>query len=245
MPKCSSSIAILRSITAATAAYGCWLTNIAVPFRDLVFEDECGPGNIPGELADRAVILVGVVAPVGKNDVRIDAPLQVLEPVLDFASLVGEKAVLELAEFECGSRRPCQKCSCGCIRLVARSPIGAQHAPMDFELRPDGNELENRAARPLRCHPNARPNKGVKVHLPGVQDPVPSFSRPARNVAADTGAAPPRASRLAPPDLPGSAGRGQRIHRAPETIMLVGHQLVGLGSGRLNGSSTNSSPGRI
>ena len=140
-----------------------------------------------------AMILVRVFAPVCKNDVRVDARLEVLDPAFDFASLVGEEAVFELGDFDFGSMRPCQKCCVQTLQPLSRA--------LQSHLRRT-NALRAGPSMPLarerfhllrsRCRRRARPNKGVKAYLQGVQVPVPSFSRHRQAMSLDdTSAAPP------------------------------------------------------
>lgn len=52
-----------------------WSSQIAVIFRNLVFQNQMIPKGIPGQFRDEPVILMGVVAVMSKNHVGGDAPL--------------------------------------------------------------------------------------------------------------------------------------------------------------------------
>jgi len=60
------------------------------------------PERIPRQLANLAVVLMRIVAPVGQNQIRIDSWLQRLEPLLDRFALFGEKAVAKRHHFDLG-----------------------------------------------------------------------------------------------------------------------------------------------
>jgi hypothetical protein len=106
------------------------LPQVAVPLRDLVFQDQVISERGPGQAAQLAVVLVGVVAAMGQDQVGLDALAQGLEPELDLPALLGEEPVLERGDVhggggcsgkERGRRRP------GLGRTHARR---AQHAPV-------------------------------------------------------------------------------------------------------------------
>ena len=78
---------------------------ITVPFRYLVFENEVVTKQIPSELADLAMVLMRVLPPMGQYEIRMDGIPQTLEPSLELAALVGEKAIVKLCEMELATGR--------------------------------------------------------------------------------------------------------------------------------------------
>jgi hypothetical protein len=61
--------------------------------------------RIPSQLADQTVVLVGVVARMGEDDVGVRPPLESLEPVLDLRALRRKEAVREAADLDLGGDR--------------------------------------------------------------------------------------------------------------------------------------------
>ena len=69
------------------------LSEVAVVFRDFVFQNQFAPKSIPGQIGNQAMVLVPVIAVVSQDDVRRKTLLERFEILLDFGALVGEKAV--------------------------------------------------------------------------------------------------------------------------------------------------------
>jgi hypothetical protein len=94
------------------------LAKIAIPFRDLVFEDAMIAERVPGEPIDLAMVLMGVVATVRENNVRPASRLQRLEPAFDGFALLGKKTCPEVRDLDLHAPRPGQKILRRRIRLI-------------------------------------------------------------------------------------------------------------------------------
>src|SRR5690606_30221720 len=122
------------------------LVEVPVPFGYFVFEDQVVAKQIPGQLTDFAMVLMGIVAPMGEDHVRIDLGSQTLEPGLYLTALVGEEAVLEPAELDPAARRAGkERVGRGCGFLGARADR-TQHAPVHLEPESRCDPLEDGAA---------------------------------------------------------------------------------------------------
>lgn len=99
--------------------------NVAVPLWYLILENEVIAERVPGELGHLAMVLMSVVPFVGQNNVGGRSRLQVLDKVFDLATLIGEVAVLCLAEFDCRGGGSVKKRCCRPLRLLAARSRGA------------------------------------------------------------------------------------------------------------------------
>ena len=68
---------------------------IAIVFRNFVFEDEMIPPSVPGEIGKDAVVLMAVVPLMSEDDVGLDLFQSLKEP-LDAFAFVGKEARAEL-----------------------------------------------------------------------------------------------------------------------------------------------------
>ena len=121
---------------------------VAVELRDLVLEDQVVAEGVPRQLAGESVILVEVVTGVGEDELRIDAPLQILEHLLDLAADVGQEAVSELVHLDAsrGGSREERLRARPCLRRAL--PGGREHHPVDLELRIRRDEREEGSSAP-------------------------------------------------------------------------------------------------
>src|SRR5690349_17338374 len=62
---------------------------VAIVLRDLVLEDPMIAKRVPGELGDRAMVLVQILPPVGEDQIGCDGALEGLELVLDLSDQRG------------------------------------------------------------------------------------------------------------------------------------------------------------
>ena len=108
---------------------------IAVVFRDLVFENEVIPPGVPGQLADESMILMEIMPIVREDDVRVDESLQVLEDVLDLATEVREEAVSKSMDDHVRPACRLQKDVPALPRLRLAHALRTQHDPRHLELR--------------------------------------------------------------------------------------------------------------
>ena len=102
--------------------------------------------QVPGQLADLAMVLVRVVLPMGQHDVGRDAGAHAIEPGLDRLALIGEEAVLEARELDPAARGAGEERARRALGLGGARPGRAQHAPVDLEPHPRGEPAEEGAA---------------------------------------------------------------------------------------------------
>ena len=70
-------------------------TEVPVVLRDLVLQHQVTPPGVPGQVADGAVVLMAVVAVVGKDKIWIGFGFQFFEKFLDPGAIVGKETVAE------------------------------------------------------------------------------------------------------------------------------------------------------
>src|SRR6267142_1397383 len=82
---------------------------IAIPFRNLILQYQVIAKRVPGQLADEAVVLMSVVAPVSEHQVRPRRTLERLEALLDRRVLGRKVAVAKRVNNDLGALRTAQK----------------------------------------------------------------------------------------------------------------------------------------
>src|SRR5262245_18669397 len=84
-------------------------SDVAIVFRDLIFEDQVISKGVPSELRYQAVVLVQVLAVVGEDDIRGDRLLERLEELLYLGPQVRKETVLEVSDHDvlafCGRKK--------------------------------------------------------------------------------------------------------------------------------------------
>src|SRR5882757_8523637 len=122
------------------------LAQIAVPLRNLVFEDGVIAKRVPRQHRHLAMILMRIVARVAEDHVGRYASFQRLEPCFDVGSLVGEESVLELRQLDDRPRSICKVSFGGCTRLVGTPTTSAQHGPVNVQTHAAPDPAEDRCA---------------------------------------------------------------------------------------------------
>ncbi len=105
------------------------LAQIAFVLGDLVLPDEMISEGVPGEFSEQAVILMGVVATVGKYEVRLDLRRDAMNEIFNLRPLGWEVSVAEVTANYlslAGSRQPSGRTA---LRLPARTglPLSTTH----------------------------------------------------------------------------------------------------------------------
>src|SRR5690348_3976712 len=72
-----------------------WLAHVPVPFWNFILQNAVIPKCIPGQPANKPVVLMRVAPSMGQNEVGIDTVFEFHEPRFDCIPLLGEEAVLE------------------------------------------------------------------------------------------------------------------------------------------------------
>ena len=68
-------------------------SDVAIVLRDLVFQNQMVSKCVPRKFGDQPVVLVGIAAPVGEDEIWIYLILHLLEEILHLAAAVRQKAV--------------------------------------------------------------------------------------------------------------------------------------------------------
>src|SRR6185295_7581235 len=92
------------------------------------------PPRIPGQIADRAMILMSVGAVMAENQVRADFLLYFLEEFLDLRSLVGKESVAEILDHHFLTFGLFQKERSGGTRFQLAHPPGTEYHPIDIQV---------------------------------------------------------------------------------------------------------------
>jgi hypothetical protein len=93
------------------------------------------------------MILMCVVAAVRKNDIRVNALLQHLEPRFDLLTLLREKSVLKGHYLNFGTGRVRQKVGRGSPCFTLALTCTAEYAPMNVEANASIQQTQNRRSR--------------------------------------------------------------------------------------------------
>ncbi len=212
---------------------------VAVPFRDLVFQDQMIAEGVPGQPAHLAVILMPVVTRVGQDQVRARQRLETFEPLLDRRALPGEMPIAERLDIDVGRGRTLEERGGAGLRLGRPRRRGAdRRTRRPRRRRPSRSGREWSPRSRSRCRRSARRGTGGATARPCARGTAASClgllrgpgqpGRPAlfHHVLEQS------ACRAACPSRPRSRGAGRRPAR-PASIS------------RWNGSTTSSSPGRM
>src|SRR5689334_13000453 len=106
------------------------------------------PECIPRQTADLPMILMSVVAPMRKNDIRSDAPLQSLEPRLDLLTLFREKSVPEVHHLDFRARRVVEKVAGRGFGFTLALTSAAENTPVNIETNASIHQAQERCSRP-------------------------------------------------------------------------------------------------
>ena len=106
------------------------VAEVSVVLRDLVLGDEVIAERVPRQLADRAVVLVVVVAAMGEDDVGDDAPPEHVEHILDLGADVREVALAEPVHLDVGRAGIGEEGGGARPRLGLPAVVGGEHDPV-------------------------------------------------------------------------------------------------------------------
>ena len=115
---------------------------IAIVFRDFVFENEVIPKRIPGQIGKDPVILMAVVPIMGKDDVRLELSLELLEIFLDARAFEGEKAIAKMFDDDLLSGDPLQEGPCTGPGFAGATPFRAEHHPYNVHCAAFSGQFE-------------------------------------------------------------------------------------------------------
>jgi hypothetical protein len=121
-------------------------TQVAIVFGDFVFQDEMIPPSVPRKLVYDAVVLMEIVARVGQNQVGREPAFQVLKKLLYLDALIGKEAVAELQDGDMLGSGTLQEKGRAAAGFAFAIRAGAKNDPVEFQIAPGTQELENRAA---------------------------------------------------------------------------------------------------
>ena len=123
------------------------LTHIAVPFRNLVFENEMISKRIPGQASDLAMVLMRVVSPMREDHIGIDARASSASNHDLIASpCSGKKPSRKAITSICVLAAAARKSAADALASCSRSPAAAEHAPMNVEANAALDQAEKRRA---------------------------------------------------------------------------------------------------
>ena len=126
------------------------LAEIAVVFRNLVFEDQLVSERIPGQLADKTVILVQIVPRMRQDELGVDACLEHLERLLDLPADVRKEAVAEAVDDDLAGGSVREERRRARSSLVGSCSFGSEHHPGHVQVRARSREeKQGRAASDL------------------------------------------------------------------------------------------------
>src|SRR5260370_19466293 len=107
---------------------------VPVVLGDLEFEDQVIAERIPREFRNQAVILMGIAAIVGKDQVGLEALLDLFEALFHRAAGVGQIGIPERMENDLALRSAREHRLGARACLIAAQATRAQHHPEDLEL---------------------------------------------------------------------------------------------------------------
>ncbi|CDX36058.1 hypothetical protein MPLA_1830196 [Mesorhizobium sp. ORS 3359] len=90
--------------------------------------------DIPGQLIDFPMVLVGIELGMREHYVGIDARPHIDQPVFYRSAMDWEVAVLKIRDLDFGRARPLKEGLGRCLGFGRTGAAAAQHAPMDVEL---------------------------------------------------------------------------------------------------------------
>jgi hypothetical protein len=105
------------------------VSQISFVFGDFIFQDQVVAESIPGQIANKSMILVSILKMMGKDQIRHKHPLNLLEVLLDFASDVREEPVPEILRYDSLALASLKK-PCGAPpSFFCASRVGAENYP--------------------------------------------------------------------------------------------------------------------
>lgn len=118
-----------------------WLAEVSVPLRYFVLQNEVLAERVPSQVGHDSMILVPVVARVGKDDIRPKLTRESFERILDGIEMGGEIAISELVQPNRTLRCRAEELTCSSLRLARARACCAPYHPSEFRLRDSLCEL--------------------------------------------------------------------------------------------------------
>lgn len=104
--------------------------------------------GVPGEIGNHAMILMQVIAIMGKYEIGLKLFSNELEKLLDFLAFVGEKTVPETADDDVGTNRRSKEQTGRGKSLAFAAGITAENNPVEVEFTVLLYQAQNRPAAP-------------------------------------------------------------------------------------------------
>src|SRR5262249_13412911 len=92
--------------------------------------------RVPSEVGENPMVLVAIVAVMGKNQIRLDLLFQPFEELFNRFTLGREKAVPEIFDYNPVVTVAVQKSPGASSRLPSARGLGAEHDPPNVEVWP-------------------------------------------------------------------------------------------------------------
>lgn len=121
-------------------------SHVAIELGNFILENQVISKGIPGQVADDTMVLMEVMAIVGKNQVRLAGPLQLLKLFFDFASNIGEKATTKLLDRNSLVLGKPEESTRAFFRLRSAGTFCAEHNPTDRDVGMIRKQFQNRPA---------------------------------------------------------------------------------------------------
>ena len=123
------------------------IAEIAVVFRNFVFEHEVIAEGVVSKLGQQPVVLMSVALPVGQDERRIEIAFDGLEAVLDVGALGGEIPIAEPKHLDLLSQKHAQERRPRCSAPRSRAgSIAAENDPSHDEIGYLGSDAQNGSA---------------------------------------------------------------------------------------------------
>src|SRR5256885_4489025 len=123
-----------------------FLSQVAVPFRDLVFEDQLVSKCVPRQIRNNSMILMAILEGVREDDIRREFSCDAFELIFYDIELRREVAVAKLVQPNCVFSARSQEFVGTKVRLVCARSCRAPHNPQEFRSWTCASQLHNGAA---------------------------------------------------------------------------------------------------
>ena len=123
-----------------------WLAQIRIILGDFVFHNQVITEGIPGKFAKKPMILMKILAKVGKDEIGNKGAFEIFEGFFYGRADVGEKPVAKGFDDNTVIFNPAEERSSALFRLFGAVGIGTEDEPVDFQFRALPNEFKYRSA---------------------------------------------------------------------------------------------------
>src|SRR5437016_3738046 len=103
------------------------------------------PPGIPREVADSAMILMSIIAVMGKNQIRIYIPLYFFKEFFNLRPIIGKEAITEVPDYYLLSLRIFKKERCAGPGFPLAFAARAEDYPNNVQISVARKQLQNRA----------------------------------------------------------------------------------------------------